>query len=115
MFFEKQIHTQRREKGVLTQNTPQIHSKTIVTFKGGRDKLYYTQHSLNKTCYKEMGEYIFFFFNILGYFKISQPIMVIFFKRIHFNNIFSQYYNLNLFITLHFSYIYIYIYIFCCC
>ena len=53
----------------------------------------------------------FFFFNILGYFKISQPIMVIFFKRIHFNNIFSQYYNLNLFITLPFSYIYIYIYI----
>ena len=54
----------------------------------------------------------FFFLNILGYFKISQPIMVIFFKRIHFNNIFSQYYNLNLFITLPFSYIYIYIYIY---
>ena len=59
-----------------------------------------------------MGDYIFFFFNILAYFKISQTIMVIFFKRIHFNNIFSQYYNLNLFITLPFSYIYIYIYIY---
>ena len=55
------------------------------------------------------GVHFFFFFNILGYFKISQPIMVIFFKRIHFNNIFSQYYNLNLFITLHFSYIYFFL------
>ena len=46
-FFEKQTHTHKGEgKWFNTKGTPQLHSKVMVTFKGGYGKLYYIQHTL---------------------------------------------------------------------
>ena len=72
--------------------------------------------------FQEIGVYVFFFFfNIIGYVQIFQPIMVYLNKLIlitSFLVIQTILYlcNLNLFIKLCFSYIYIYIYIpmYCC-
>ena len=56
-FCEKQTYTQGSGKDVFTQNTLQLHSKIIVTFKGGCSKLYNTQHTL----LSNMRQYPFFF------------------------------------------------------
>ena len=71
--------------------------------------------------FQEIGVYVFFFFNIIGYVQIFQPNMVYLNKLIlitSFLVIQTILYlcNLNLFIKLCFSYIYIYIYIpmYCC-
>ena len=41
------MHTQGRGKWIVThKGTPQLHSKTMVTFKGEWGKLYYTQHTV---------------------------------------------------------------------
>ena len=48
-FFEKKTHEQGMGKMVLSFNTKKhhkLHSKVMVIFKGGLDKLYYTQHTL---------------------------------------------------------------------
>ena len=38
-------HTRERKRGFNT-GTSQLHSKAMITFKGGWGKLYYTQHTL---------------------------------------------------------------------
>ena len=52
-------HTHKGEgKGFQHKSIPQLHSKAMVTFKGGWDKLYYTQHTL----LSNVGQLPFFFF-----------------------------------------------------
>ena len=49
LFFEEQTHTHTREREMgFNTGTPQLHSKAMITFKGGWDKLYYTQHYLKQ-------------------------------------------------------------------
>ena len=58
-------HTHKGEgKGFQHKSIPQLHSKVIVTFKGGWDKLYYTQHTLLSNVRQLLFIFSFFFFLI---------------------------------------------------
>ena len=65
-FFEKQIHTHKREgKGFCHKSTPQLHLKAIVTFKRRWDNLYYTQHTLLHNVRQLPFFFLFFFFMLV--------------------------------------------------
>ena len=57
-FFKKQTYTQGRGKGILTQRYTTTLLKSYSNFKGGWDKLYYTQHTL----LRNVGQLLILFF-----------------------------------------------------